>query len=70
MKIHKTLHPQNDIGRLYVSRKEGGREVANTEDSVDTSIRQLEDYIKNEQRKAKYSNQKGTSGGVTVSKLD
>ena len=42
MTIHKALHPRNDVDRLYVSRKEGGRWHANTEEA---SI-QLEDYIK------------------------
>ena len=37
-------HPRDDIDRLYVSRKEGLRGLATTEDSVDASIR-LEDYI-------------------------
>ena len=37
---------RDDIDRLYVSRKEGGRGLAGIEDSVDTSIRWLEDYVK------------------------
>ena len=53
----KALHPRNDIDRLYVSRKKEGRGLANIEDSVDTSIRRLEDYIK-KQRKANYSDKK------------
>ena len=36
---------KNDVDRQYVSRKEGGRRLASTEDSVDASIQQLEDYI-------------------------
>ena len=43
MTMHKALHPRHDVERLYVSRKEGGRGLANIEDSVDTSIQQLED---------------------------
>ena len=42
--MHKALHPRDDVDRLYVSRKEGGRGLASIEDSVDESIR-LEDYI-------------------------
>ena len=45
MTMHKTLHPRDDVDRLYVSRKEGGRGLASIEDSVDASIQQLEDYI-------------------------
>ena len=45
MTMNKARHPWEDIDRLYVSRKEGGRGLASIEDSVDASIRQLEDYI-------------------------
>ena len=43
--MHKALHPRDDVNRLYVSRKEGGRGLASIEDSVDASIQRLEDYI-------------------------
>ena len=46
MTMHKALHPRDDVDRLYVSRKEGGRGLASIEDSVDASIQQLEDYTK------------------------
>ena len=45
MTMHKALHPRDDVVRLYVSRKEGGRGLASIEDSVDVSIRRLKDYI-------------------------
>ena len=45
MIMHRALHPRDDVDRLYVSRKEGGRGLASTEDSVDVSIQRLEDYI-------------------------
>ena len=45
MTMHKALHPRDDVDRLYVSRKEGGRGLASVEDSVDASIQRLEDYI-------------------------
>ena len=45
MTMHKALHPRDDVDRLYVSRKEGGRGIASMEDSVDVSIQQLEDCI-------------------------
>ena len=44
--MHKALHHRDDIDRLYVSRKEGGRGLVSVEDSVDTSLRRLKDYIK------------------------
>ena len=41
MTMHEALHPRDDVDRLYVLRKEGGRELASIEDSVDASIHQL-----------------------------
>ena len=43
--MHKALHSSDDVDRLYVSRKEGGRGIASIEDSVNTSIQRLEYYI-------------------------
>ena len=45
MTMHKALHPRDDIDRLYVSRKERGRGLASIEDSVETSIKRLEECI-------------------------
>ena len=42
--MQKALHPRDDVDRLYVSRKEGGKELASTEGNVETSI-QLKDYM-------------------------
>ena len=47
MTMHKTLHPRDNIDRLYVSRQEGGRGLASIEDSVHASIQRLKDYIQN-----------------------
>ena len=44
MTMHKALDPRNDVDRLYVSRKEGGRGFAGIEDSVESSIQRLQDY--------------------------
>ena len=38
MTVHKALHPKEEVDRLYVPRKEGGRGLASIEDSVDTPI--------------------------------
>ena len=43
--MHKALHPRDNVDRLYVSRKEGGRGLTSIEDSVDASIQRLENYI-------------------------
>ena len=50
MTMHKALHPRDDVDRLNVSRKEGGRGLAIIEDSVDASIQRLEDYIEKHER--------------------
>ena len=50
MTMHKALHPRDDVGRLYVSRKEGGRGLASIEDTADASIQRLEDYIEKHER--------------------
>ena len=50
MTMHKALHPRDDVDRLYVPRKEGGRGLTSIEDSVDTSIQRLEDYIEKHER--------------------
>ena len=48
--MHKALHPRDDVDRLYISRKEGGRGFASTKDSVDASIQRLEDQIEKKER--------------------
>ena len=42
----KALHPSDDVDKLYVSRKEGGRRLASIQDSVDSAIQRLGDFIK------------------------
>ena len=38
MTMYKALFLRDDVARLYVSRKDGGRGLASIEDSVDASI--------------------------------
>ena len=45
MTLHKTLHPRDDVDRLYESRREGGGWLESIEDNVDTTIQRLEKYI-------------------------
>ena len=47
--MHKALHPRNEVDRIYVWRKEGGRKLASIEDSIDDSIQRLEDYIEKQE---------------------
>ena len=46
MTMHRALHFGDDTGSLYVSRKEGGNLVS-IQDSVNTSMKSVKDYIKN-----------------------
>ena len=46
MTMHNALHPIDDIDRPYTPRKEEGRGLAGIEDSVITSMKRFEDYIK------------------------
>ena len=50
MTVHKALHPRDDVERLYVPGKEGGRGLATIEDSVDASIQRLENFIEKHER--------------------
>ena len=50
MTMHKALHPRDDVDRLYVPRTEGGRRLPSIEDSVDTSIQRLENYVEKHER--------------------
>ena len=44
MTMHKALNPRDEVDRLYVSRKEGGRGLTSIEDRVDASRQRLKDY--------------------------
>ena len=48
--MHNALHPRDEVDRLYVPRKEGGRGLASIKNSVDTSIKRIEDYIEKHER--------------------
>ena len=50
MTMHKALHPRDNVDRLYVSRKEGGRGLTSIKDTVDASIQRLEDYREKHER--------------------
>ena len=69
MTMHKYLHPRDDVDRQYVSRREGGKGLASTEDSVDTSIQRLEDNIeKCERRLIKATKNNTDTSGSTERK--
>ena len=46
MTMYEAFHSRDDIDRLYVPRKEGGRTFVCIKDSVDASIRKFEVDIK------------------------
>ena len=49
--MQMALHPRDDIDGLYVSRKEGRKELISIKDYVDASIQKLGDYIKKRKEK-------------------
>ena len=49
--MHKALYHRDDVDRLLVYRKQGGRGLASIEDTVDASIQRLEDYIEKQNRR-------------------
>ena len=57
MKAYKTINLKDNIDRLYVTRKEGGRGHGSIEDCIDETIYGLEEHAKKEQRKTDYSSQ-------------
>ena len=65
MTMHKALHPRDNVDRLYVSRKEGGRGLASTENSVDASIQRLEDYIEKHEGRLITTTRNDTDNTVT-----
>ena len=45
MTMHKAFNLRDNVDRLYVSKREGGIGLVSIENSVDASIKRLEDYI-------------------------
>ena len=43
--IYGALHSKSDVGRLYITRKEGGRGLTSIEDCIELAIRGLEVYV-------------------------
>ena len=43
--IYGALHPESDVGRLYIPRKEGGRCLISIKDCAELPIRGLEVYV-------------------------
>ena len=44
--MHNGLHPRSDVDRLFIPKKDGGRELANAEDTVILAKINLENHIK------------------------
>ena len=49
--MHKALYHRDDVDRLYLSRKEGGRGLTSIEDCIDASIQRLKNYMEEHGRK-------------------
>ena len=45
MNMYRALHPRDNVARLYLPRKEGGRGLVAIEDCVEIAILGLENYV-------------------------
>ena len=45
--IYSAFHPKSNVKRLYMRRKQGGRGLISLRDCVDAEIRNLHEYIAN-----------------------
>ena len=45
--MHKTFHPKDDVDRLYVGRKDGGRGLISIKECVENSVLGLREYVEN-----------------------
>ena len=50
MTMHKALHPRDDIENSMYQENKEEEDLPSIEDSVDTSIKWLEDYIEKHER--------------------
>ena len=70
--MHKALHPRDNVDRVYVSRREGERGLASIENSVDTSIKRLEDYTEKRRGRLIIATRNNTNGtrtsGTTITR--
>ena len=46
MTMHNALHPKNNVGRLKLPRKEGGRGMQGVEEAVKLTNLGLKNYVK------------------------
>ena len=44
--IYEGLHPESNVDRLYIPRKDGGRDLIAIEDCVELAVRSLEVYVR------------------------
>ena len=51
MMMIKALHPRDDIDKLHVWRKEGGRGLGSIENCIDASIQGLKKYTKKDKER-------------------
>ena len=53
MMMQKTLHPGDNIDRVYVIRKEVARGLTSFQNSVDETIQRFEEYTHKKKKEAK-----------------
>ena len=66
---HKGLHSRSNIDKPYISRKEGGREFFNVEDTVNLAIIGISRYVDNSEESL-LSTARQIIGSTGVTKAD
>ena len=45
--MHNGFHPKSNLDRLYLSRSEGGKGLIGVQDTVETAVLGLRNYLRN-----------------------
>ena len=48
--IYGALHPNSDVGKLYIPKKEGGRGLISIEDCAELAMRGWEEYVQGSEK--------------------
>ena len=56
--MHKMLHPKADVQRLYIPKKDGGRDLNEVKKAFKTATIGLDHYLKHKEGQFRYMNVK------------
>ena len=55
LKMHKAFYPKDDVDRLYIGRKDGGRGLSSIDDCVEKSVLGLRAYVEKSNSPGKFT---------------